>query len=408
MKTFLIKLKKITPLGIKVIFFDIYNVLFTMIYASFFCFPIKSRKICFQNHHGSGFGDSLKYIHQELAKQINDLDSVWFISNGVIREKAPNLRYAKIGSIRAMYEAATSQMWIFNTRSDLWMKKRKGQFYIQTWHGGLGIKSCEADLGNKIFPGYLKTAKSDSKKADLFISNSKFITEKYRSAFWYTGEILECGSPRNDIFFREVSLDERQTFLNRLNLSNDIHLVIYAPTFRKNHTTTSMDININILLQALSKRFGGQWHLLIRLHPLDAVMGLSLSQQTDNCTDISSLHDVYEILPYCEALISDYSSIMFDFIHTKRPMFMYAPDIPEYLNERDFNFAMELLPFTVAENNAELEKNILYMNGDEYLDRINSFLKLYPLYDAGNATKTIVSHIKDYLYQKSRNDQESE
>jgi CDP-glycerol glycerophosphotransferase len=392
-------LRKYMPLWVKLVMFYVYTISMSVIYSGFMLFPVKHNKICFLCHHGGGYGDSVKYIHQALTIKRKNLDCVWFVTN--IRQTAsiPSLRYVKLNTLKMMYEAATAEMWIFNTRSELWMRKRKGQFYIQTWHGGLGIKSTEADLGNKIFPGYLRAAKADSKKADLFISNSKYGTNKYRKAFWYNGEILECGFPRNDIFYSQQTTEKRLRLLSSLGIKEDIKLAIYAPTFRKSHTTEQMNLDISNLLRSLTERFGGAWHLLIRLHPLDINLGLSLNQKNQDCTDIGAISDVYDILPFCDTLISDYSSIMFDYMMTGKPVFIYAPDILEYMRERDFTFPLDSLPFPVAESNTELQNSILRYDAPKYKNNVSTFLETQPIYDTGRATEIITERI---IYELKR------
>jgi CDP-glycerol glycerophosphotransferase len=362
----------------------------------FTLFPVKPNKILFLNRHGSGYGDSLKYIHKALIAKRGDLDCVWLISSPESIIPIDGLRYVKFYSLMYMYEAATSGIWISNARSPFWMKKRARQFYLQTWHGGFTVKSTEADQSGKfgkIFSYYIKTGKADSKKTDLFISNSKYRTGKLRTAFWYDGEILECGIPRNDIFFKETDGEKRGLFLDSLGLKRGTKLVIYAPTFRKNHTTENMNIDIHSVLLSLARSFGGEWAFLLRLHPFDAKLDVSFKEQDARFINISKLPDVYEILPYMDVLITDYSSIMFDYVMTQKPVFIFAPDISEYMNERDFTVPLASLPFSVSETMSELEKNIVGFDNAIYLQGVKNFWQANPLYDTGHATEIITNRI---------------
>jgi CDP-glycerol glycerophosphotransferase len=372
------------------------------IYSFFMLFPIKPNKILFLNHHGTGYGDSAKYIHKALIAKRDDLDCVWLISSSESISPIDGLRYAKRNSLVSMYEAATAGIWIFNTRSQLWMRKRKRQFYLQTWHGGLTVKSTEADLGDKVFSGYIKTAKADSKKADLFISNSKYQTGKFRTAFWYEGEILECGTPRHDIFFKESDSKKRGLFWDGLGLKQGTKLVIYAPTFRKSHTTENMNIDIHSVLLSLERSFGGEWVFLLRLHPIDAYFDVGFKEQRARFIDVTKLPDIYEVLPYIDVLITDYSSIMFDYMMTQKPVFIFAPDISEYMNERDFTMPLNSLPFSVSETTDALEKNIIGFDNAIYLQGVKDFWQANPIYETGHATEIITNRIMEEIDKRRR------
>ena len=89
----------------------------------------------------------------------------------------------------------TAKVWVDSNRKEGYIRKRKGQFYIQTWHGGVPLKKIEGDCEEYLGEVYIQRAKWDSAMTDLYLSNGGFCTDMYRRAFWYTGEILECGTP---------------------------------------------------------------------------------------------------------------------------------------------------------------------------------------------------------------------
>jgi len=152
-------------------------------YYLFRIFPIQKNKIFIQNFNGKGYGDNPKYIAEEILRCGYDLKLVWAVRRkfkGNIPKKIKTVPYY---SIRAIYESVTAKFWIDNCRKQLYAKKRKGQYYIQTWHGSINFKKVEKDVENKLSSFYVKQAKYDSTIADLFLSDSKF-TSQFISFFF--------------------------------------------------------------------------------------------------------------------------------------------------------------------------------------------------------------------------------
>ena len=174
----------------------IYNSLVQFILFNFF--KIDDKKIVFDNFNGKGYGCNPKYIAEEIIRQNINCDMVWLVED-FAEEMPSQIRKVKYGSLKSMYEFATARVWIDNVRNYKGIPKKEGQFYIQTWHAGLGLKKAEKDIEKSLSPEYVKDAKNDGKITDLMLSNCKFITNLYRKSYWYEGEVLEEGFPRNDI-----------------------------------------------------------------------------------------------------------------------------------------------------------------------------------------------------------------
>jgi len=209
-------------------------------YYIFRIFPIQKNKIFFQNYNGKGYGDNSKYIAEELLRCGYDLILVWAVRRkykGNIPKKIKTVPYI---SIRAIYECATAKIWIDNCRKQLFVRKREEQYYIQTWHGTINFKKVEKDVENKLLSFYVKHAKYDSTIADLFLSDSKFTSQLYRSSFWYNGEILECGTPREDILINQ-NQHLKEKVRKYFNISEKTKIILYAPTFRNNFNACLFD-----------------------------------------------------------------------------------------------------------------------------------------------------------------------
>jgi len=281
----------------------------------------------------------------------------------------------------------------------LYPPKRKGQYYIQTWHGGFPLKKIEKDAENKIGKGYVDIAKRDSKLADLFISNSKFCTNLYRSAFWYEGEIIESGSPRCDIIINNKSCICAKV-KKYFNISFTSNILIYAPTFRSDLNTVVYNIDFNELIEALEHKFGGQWNVLVRLHPIISYKDNFIKYNT-RIINATHYDDMYELLAASDILITDYSSTMFEFSLSNKPVFLYAADVRTYAEDRNFYFDIYSLPYPLAKDNSELGCVIANFDFVKYTKEVCAFLKQLGSAEKGNAATQVGNRIKQIIFHNS-------
>lgn len=363
-----------------------------------FCiFPIQKNKIIINNLYGKGYGDNSKYIVEELLENSEDLDIVWLLQ-GLTREEAglPNkVRSVKLNSIKSIYEMATAKIWLESNRLGKHLFKRKKQFYIQTWHGGLGLKKIEGDAPYGMNKRNISFAKRDSSMADLFISNSKHLSDIYRRAFWYEGEILESGFPKNDILFTDKN--HYKIKIRRFyGLDEDIKILLYAPTFRESGKLDAYDIDFGNLYGALNKSDTEKWVIMVKLHP--SLSGSPFNRFfPSNVINVTSFPDMQELVMGIDILVTDYSSCMFDSAMAEIPTFLYASDINNYIDERGFYFNMDDLPFSVSQDTEELLNEILNFEHKNYIDSLNNFYMKVGLFDNGDAAKTVSKRIKSML-----------
>ena len=239
----------------------------------------------------------------------------------------------------------------------------------------------------------MKNAIKDSKNADLFISNSNWETKLYKKSFWYSGEILEKGLPRNDILINTLNHEIiKQKVYENLGIKSDVNILLYAPTFRKDYNVESYDINIENLINTLEKNTNNKWISLIRLHPNITEKSKSL-KYNKKIFDVSNYSDLNELLISAKVLITDYSSLMFEFGYLKKPVYIYASDIDEYISDRGFMFDFNELPFPLSTNNEELIKNILNFNNSKYIKDLKKFYKSVGLNETGESSKEVVKII---------------
>jgi len=361
-------------------------------YNVFRIFPIQKNKIFFQNNNGKGYGDNPKYIVEEILRRKHDLKIVWAVVpefSGCFPETIKIVRYK---SIWAIYEEVTAKIWIDNCRKQLYVRKRKKQFYIQTWHGGPNVlKRVERDAGSSLFKYYIAQAKHDSSIIDLFLACEKDRKDFYSWTFWYNGKILECGSPCDDIFFtRQDGIKEK--VYSHFSLDKSVKIVLYAPTFRNNFDPDVFDLDYNSILNFLCQKTRDKWVFLVRMHP-NFSKKAGFVKYNESIINASNYDDTQELMYASDILISDYSGVILEFSMMKKPVFIYAKDYKSYVNERNFYLDLFSLPYPVAQTNAELITNMSQFNDIAYKKKLDDFFEQIKLTDNGTASEQVVNRI---------------
>lgn len=370
---------------------------FFVLFFIFRIFKINNRKVVFVNYYGKGVGDNGKYIANKLIRE-NNFKLIWLIKKDLITKVKidhPNIKFVRYKSIMSVYELTTAKFWVDNCRKEFNQNfKRKNQLYIQTWHGSVGLKKIEEDAEKKLGKSYIRAAKRDSKSIDYLLSNSLFSDNLFKHSFWYQGNVIRTGSPRNDIIVSPPN-DLSSKIKSNFNIPIDSKICIYAPTFRNVKSLEKYNINFERLNAALVSKFYGKWVIMVRLHPNISNESKYLNFRP-GLIDVTNYDDLYEILSISEILITDYSSTMFEFSIKHKPVFLYCSDLNNYNDERGFYFDLNSLPFPIAENNDELENVIKEFDLKLYKDKLDGFQKEIELFEPGNASRNVVEIIKSF------------
>lgn len=357
--------------------------------------PIKKNKIAFVSFYGRPYADNPKYIAKEILNQKLDYDLVWLVNDDDLSCVPDGIRCVKLRSFSGIFEISTAKIWVDNSRKE-YCEKKKNQFYIQTWHGGFGLKKIEKDAEDKLPDEYLRMAKRDASFCDVMVSNSKTLTKLYHDAFWFDGPVIEQGLPRNDLLLNAPS-DLADSIKEKLNIDKERKLLLYAPTFRKNHDFSVYNVDFDRLADTLQKKFGGEWLILTKLHPNVIKEAKHLNLDSSCVLNVSAYNDIQELYAISDFCITDYSSVMFDFMLTKKPCVLYASDVEEYKKERDFFIQLNELPFEISETNDDLQSLILNFDNEKYLSEIQKFYDRLGFCETGNASKAVVELIKEQI-----------
>lgn len=390
-------LKKLSPKPLIECYKGIRYVLITVLFYFFRIVPIKKNRIVFMNVWG--FGDNVKYVLEELLTRKKAYDII-FICNQPERQEVPNsVTVLKTNTVSAIKALATAKVWVESNRKESYIHKRKRQIYIQLWHGGLPLKKIEGDCANYLGENYISRAKRDSAMTNLYVSNSKFCTQMYRRAFFYEGRIEQLGTPRMDILFNADNRKKRKT-KTALGLSFFTKIALYAPTYRDSKDISVYQMDYEQLRQTLIQKFGGEWCIVVRLHPLVHNQSNDL-KFTEHVINATNYRDMYELMQASDVLITDYSNTMFEFAMVKRPVFLYAKDLCSYRNERGFYFDYTSLPFTIATCEEQLRDDIRDYDEVKEQRRVDEFFIMNGVTEDGHASERVVDEIEKILSKRA-------
>lgn len=366
-----------------------------VIFSILSIFPLK-KCVVFSNFNGKRYDDNPRYISEKLYEKDPSIKQIWLIHKGYSFVAPKYVEMCQWPSIKMFYYLATSAVWVDSHSKPLYVNKRNNQLFIETWHGGLGFKKIEYDASDALPQYYLDTSLHSTNMADVFISNSSWLSEIYRRAFKYNGLILEFGYPKNDIFFNPYNKNIRYDVFSKLNIPFDKKIVLYAPTFRDEYSFSDwFTLDFNKILNCLNSK-KNDFIILVKMHPkyINKFSLKKLGIDNKDIIDVTNYTDTQKLLISTDLFITDYSSTIFDFSLTKRAAFIYASDYEIYKRKsRDLYFDLKLLPFPFANNTDELINNIKKFNYKKYLNNLNTFFDEVGLKENGNSSEKCADYI---------------
>lgn len=386
---------------IKMIKLIIQKFLYILSYTTslFFIFTkIDNRKIFLFSFNGDKYACNQRYLTEYILKQKKYFTIVWVYKKECTKNVIPDscIKVKKY-SFSYFYHFYTSRFISTNMRIlcfDL-LNKRKNQFYIQTWHSSARQKKIEKDAVNRLSKIYINDAKRDSKMIDLMISGCDFSTNIFKNSFWYNGDILKIGTMRNDVLFN-CTIEKRNEIKIKYGINYHENMLLYAPTFR-NDKNYDYHLDFDMLTKTLKKVFGGKWIIAIKQHP-NVKQKL---RQNEFVIDLTYAEDIQELFLISDILITDYSSVIFDFMLLKRPFFIFAPDLSTY--DRDLYFSYHDLPSPLCSNMSDLENAINNFSLSSFQKKLIEFDdKFLRSYEKGNACKQMYKYLieKESEYEK--------
>lgn len=355
---------------------------------------IKNNKILFLTFQGN-YNCNPRAIADEIIKRNLDYELVWACRKENFKELEQypkKLKLVNRASLKFYKEAASCKFIIDNANNFEYLKlnKKEGQVLLQPWHGSMGFKRIETNKN----ANWMKKAEYLDKITDYCIVNSTFEIDVFKNTFWKTTPMLKYGHPRNDMLFNKNNEYEIYTkkVKEMYGIDEDTKILLYAPTFRDNCSFESYGLDYNRLYKALSDKFGGKWVILVRFHfkLKNAKVNKKYLNKVINATNYP---DMQELMCACDIGITDYSSWMCDYVLTRKPGFLFALDMNDYMDERGFYYPLDSTPFKLACSNDEMINNILNFDDKKYQKDVDKFLKDRGCFEKGVACKKTVDKI---------------
>jgi teichoic acid glycerol-phosphate primase len=301
--------------------------------------------------------------------------------------------------IRSIYHLATSKVvfvdnyYGFLAKSDF----KPTVECIQLWHANGAIKKFglkDPSIENRSQKAQIRF-KSVYDRFNKVVIGSEAMAEVFREAFGVTEDrLLRTGIPRTDVFFdQKAQLLAQSVLYKKHPFLKDKKVLLYAPTYREDQLT---DAEIKLDLKNMAKQFGDDYILLLKLHPA-VKNNISIPEDlTHFVYDFSGHHQLNELLFISDVLITDYSSIPFEYSLLNRPVIFFWPDLEQYEKERGIweNF-LSFLPGPIAHTSEEVAAFI--DQGDVNLERVRSFSSKWNEYSKGESSKNILIHIREKL-----------
>lgn len=351
-----------------------------------------SDDVVLYNSFNGRYTDNPRSVFDVLAARRPDLDHVW-LGEG---DGPGGARTVALGSADYFRTAGRARWVVANFMMPAYAPRR-GVTYVQTWHG-TPLKRIGYDN-----PRYfrddrgLRRSARDYAKWDYLVSQNRFSTDIFRRAFRFEGEVLEVGYPRNDLLSSPAAAGVRRSVREELGIPDDVRVVLYAPTFRDGQKDSAGRLAFPLVLDLARMReaLGGRVVVLLRLHHWVAA-GLG-PLPGDFCRDVSDRRDINELYLAADVLVTDYSSVMFDFAVTGKPIVYFTYDLEEYRDEgRGFYFDLEAeAPGPLCRTTEELVDVLSdpARLAEEHADAYGRFRDTYCYLDDGHASERVIERV---------------
>ena len=358
----------------------------------FWLFPMKANRIVFRSAQGTKYNCNPKYISEYIEKNYpGKFQIIWLFDNpehySYLRDRG--ILCIKQKSPAGIFYSITAKFLIDNHGVQSYIPIRYKQIVINTWHGGGAYKKSYANHTKQ----HIQYVKKMNRETTIFLSScerfSKLnLKEQYDN---YPEKIMGTGMARNDMFFRPIDEKRKGAIKHALGIPYNKKVLLYAPTFRDDVDEENYNIDVDKLLDACEKRFGGEFIFAVRFHRF--AHNTELGSTSAKIINVNDYDDMQEIIYVSDVVISDYSSLIWDVSIAHKPCFIYAMDLQKYLKDRDFYTPISEWPFPLAENMDRLIENILRFDGQQYEKQVAEHHKALGSYETGTAAKQIVEYL---------------
>lgn len=377
----------------------------------FICLPVKRHQMMFESFNGNDVNDNPAAVYRQLIQthpeyQVTSYFGVKPHLYRKLKHRYPEINLVKRFSLKWVWLMARSEYWVFNSRLPNWWHKNRGTTYLQTWHG-TPLKHLGVDIEQVAIPGidtenYYRQFTQEAARWDYLIAPNAYSKKAFESAFKFKNQFLEIGYPRNDVLYANDHESQIRALKQQLVGNPDATVITYAPTWRDDDAIKMGQYHFDLpfQLQHFFEHVSADTMLVIRPHYL--VKDFIDIEGFEDRVKILADEDIAQLYLITDLLMTDYSSVMFDFANLKRPMLFYAYDLSHYRDQlRGFYFDYEAeIPGPLVTSEVQLLKqlDIFYDQGrfTDYQAKLEAFNTKYCGWEDGTASaKTVDVITKD-------------
>ncbi|MFR9799825.1 CDP-glycerol glycerophosphotransferase family protein [Streptomyces sp. MS06] len=360
--------------------------------------PVRKGTVVFESHLGKQYSDSPRAVYEELRRRNAPVKAIWSYAGDKPTGFPKDVELVRRWSWQYFRALAQAEFWIDNQGFPLKLRKRPETTYIQTWHGSaLKRMGFDAPQGRIMTEHERREYQAAIDRFDHFVVRGEHDERTLARAFRIPEEkLLRVGYPRNDALVQARESHSRpaaaEELAQRLGLRRDLPVVLYAPTFRSQDNGSVRKFEFPFDIEDFADRFGDRFTLLIRTHYLNSVtLPPSVARRVVN---VSAEPDITPVMLLSDVLVTDYSSVMFDYSLLQRPMVFYTYDWDDYVeSSRGTYFDLsEQAPGPVAKTTEALFEVLsdLDVLASDHAGRLKEFMTQYGEYDRGDAAARIV------------------
>ena len=297
--------------------------IYTRAYRVFKHLPINKKRIMFESMWGAKYSCNPRYLYEYIDENHPDYECIWSLNDEHIPINGNGTRVRR-WTLKYFYYLATSKYFVDNVNFNERFEKREPQRYVQTMHG-TPLKTLGLDV-----PGDFPTKASEERfiercsRWDYITVQSEYVEDIARSCFKFDKDFLRYGYPRTSMLYTMNNEEDINKIKERLNIPLDKKVILYAPTWRKKNK-----VEIMLDFQSFKESLSDDYILILRLHHL--MFSADFAPIEDDFVYDLSRHDsIEELYLISDILITDYSSVMFDYSILDRPIILFAYDLEDY------------------------------------------------------------------------------
>lgn len=373
---------------------------FFLYHKVFLRMKVKENLIVYESFFGKSYSDSPRYIYEYMAQHFpKEYKHVWVLKQ---KRKLPygGVR-VKRHSLKFLYYMARAGYFVFNGRQPLYIQKREGTVFLETWHG-TPLKKLVFDMNEVTManPLYKADVYRQSRDWDYLVAPNRFSADIFARCFLFENTMLDTGYPRNDILHDGQGAGKTEEIKSELGVPQDRKVILYAPTWRDNefHKSGGWKFSLELDLEKMRQAFSEEYVVLLRTHYF-VVDGLDLTSFDGFAYDVSRYDDIARLYLISDILITDYSSVFFDYANLKRPMLFFAYDLEKYRDVlRGFYIDIEKeLPGPIVFTTEEIIEKIRNLPDviKQYQKKYDVFYEKYCGWEDGHSTEKVVQAVFD-------------